>query len=115
MDLPSTGWVTALAGFLARGSLLSCVRPSQFPSGRMDAGSPLTVAGAATNRRTFKATECAVPVFPLSSPGLTGEPARLKFSLYYTRESSAAGLRRQRLLITHATLTHATLNRQSSP
>jgi len=35
MDLPSTGWVTALAGFLARGSLLSCVRPSQFPSGRM--------------------------------------------------------------------------------
>ena len=33
MDAPSTGWVTALAGLLARGSLLSCVRPSQLPSG----------------------------------------------------------------------------------
>jgi len=49
MDSPSTGWVTALAGLLARGSLPSCVRPSRFPSGRMDAGSPLTVAGAATD------------------------------------------------------------------
>src|ERR1019366_6041280 len=38
------GWVTALAGLLARGSLLSCVRPSRFPSGHADAGSPLTVA-----------------------------------------------------------------------
>src|SRR5471032_3060671 len=76
MDLPSTGWVTALAGFLARGSLLSCVQPSQFPSGRADAGSPLTVAGAATNRRTFNKSECAVSVFPLSSPERPGEPAR---------------------------------------
>jgi len=34
MDAPSTGWVTALAGLLARGSLPSCVKPSRFPSGR---------------------------------------------------------------------------------
>jgi len=33
MDAPSTGWVTVLAGLLARGSLLRCVRPSQLPSG----------------------------------------------------------------------------------
>jgi len=33
MDLPSTGWVTALAGLLARGSMPSCVRPSQAPEG----------------------------------------------------------------------------------
>jgi len=49
MDSPSTGWVTVLAGLLARGSLLSCAQPSRFPSGRVDAGSPLTVAGAATD------------------------------------------------------------------
>ena len=34
---PPTGWVTVLAGLLARGSL-SCVRPSQFPSGRHGRG-----------------------------------------------------------------------------
>src|SRR5580704_12898039 len=88
MDLPSTGWVTALAGFLARGSLLSCVRPSQFPSGRMDAGSPLTVAGAATNRCKFAIYECAVSVFPLSSPVLPEEPARQNF-LWNIRPSQA--------------------------
>ncbi len=38
MDAPSTGWVTALAGLLARGSSLSCVRPSRFPSGRIGRG-----------------------------------------------------------------------------
>jgi len=54
MDLPSTGWVTALAGLLARGSMPSCVQPSRFPSGRMDAGSPLTVAGAATVGSQFQ-------------------------------------------------------------
>jgi hypothetical protein len=49
MDAPSTGWVTALAGLLARGSPLQ-VRPafpvSQWPS--WTRSSPLTVAGAAT-------------------------------------------------------------------
>jgi len=49
MDPSSTGWVTVLAGLLARGSSPSCVQPSRFPSGRADAGSPLTVAGAATD------------------------------------------------------------------
>jgi len=49
MDAPSTGWVTALAGLLARGSSPSCARPSRFPSGHTDAGSPLSVAGAATD------------------------------------------------------------------
>ena len=71
MDAPSTGWVTALAGLLARGSLPSCVRPSRFPSGHTDAGSPLTVAGAATDF-----CEQADAVFPLSSPESPGEPAR---------------------------------------
>src|SRR5262245_7986115 len=35
MDAPSTGWVTVLAGLLARGSPPFLVRPSQFPSGRL--------------------------------------------------------------------------------
>jgi hypothetical protein len=35
MDAPSTGWVTVLAGLLARGSPPFLVRPSQFPSGRV--------------------------------------------------------------------------------
>jgi len=35
MDAPSTGWVTVLAGLLARGSSALVVRPSQFPSGRV--------------------------------------------------------------------------------
>src|SRR5450631_980117 len=76
MDAPSTGWVTALAGLLARGSLLSCVRPSRFPSGHADAGSPLTVAGAATVFCKFVNYEPQIPVFPLSSPELPGEPAQ---------------------------------------
>ena len=65
MDAPSTGWVTVLAGLLARGSLPSCVRPSQLPSGRLDASSPLTVAGAATD--FCKASSFRVPSFV---PGL---------------------------------------------
>jgi len=68
MDSPSTGWVTALAGLLARGSSLSCARPSRFPSGYVDAGSPLTVAGAATDFCNFANDEAADSVFPLSSP-----------------------------------------------
>src|SRR5476651_1369350 len=115
MDLPSTGWVTALAGFLARGSLLSCVRPSQFTSGRVDAGSPLTVAGAATNRCAFNKSEYAVLVFPLSSPERPGEPARVKCSLYCAHESSAAGFTRQRLLVTQLSAYLEPLSRRSSP
>ena len=48
--LPPTGWVTALAGLLARGSLPG--RPA-FPVSQWlirTTGSPLTVAGAATER-----------------------------------------------------------------
>ena len=67
---PSTGWVTVLAGLLARGSL-SCVRPSRFPSGLRTGrrtrrsqlrGQPRTEA---KNRRS---------VFPFASP-FYGEPA----------------------------------------
>ena len=48
MDSPPTGWVTALAGLLACGSLHT-VRPSRFPSDTLwTISSPLTVAGAAT-------------------------------------------------------------------
>ena len=68
---PPTGWVTALAGLLACGSLHT-VRPSRFPSDHLwTIGSPLTVAGAAT-----ASTRKSVSVFPLASPARTGEPAR---------------------------------------
>jgi len=48
VDAPPTGWVTALAGLLARGSLASSGLPS-FPVAVLDEASPLTVAGAATD------------------------------------------------------------------
>src|ERR1019366_9305162 len=76
MDSPSTGWVTALAGLLARGSLLSWERLSRFHSGRANEGSRLTVAGAAMDFCEFAKNEPADSVFPLSSPELPGEPAR---------------------------------------
>jgi hypothetical protein len=50
MDAPSTGWVTALAGLLARGSLHLSGLPS-CPVAISDERSPLTVAGAATDDR----------------------------------------------------------------
>ena len=77
MDLPSTGWVTALAGLLARGSMPSCARPSQFPSGRMDAGSPLTVAGAATDERKFEDAEFTKSRVPSFVPGATRETSTI--------------------------------------
>jgi len=45
MDAPSTGWVTALAGLLARGSLPSCAQPSRFPSGRRTRARRLQLRG----------------------------------------------------------------------
>jgi hypothetical protein len=60
---PPIGWVTVLAGLLARG-FSPCIRPSQFPSGRNGCGSPLTVAGAAT---AYAACVGRRSVFPLAS------------------------------------------------
>ena len=64
MDLPSTGWVTVLAGLLARGPLPRCFRPSQFPSGRIDAGPPLPVAGAAPALTDSALRARRVPALP---------------------------------------------------
>ena len=65
---PASGWVTAAAGLLARGSM-PCVLPSQFPSGFSDAGSPLTVAGAAAELapRVASFRRTAFPFDPLFS------------------------------------------------
>ena len=79
MDAPSTGWVTALAGLLARGS--SSYGPafpvSQWP--RLDAkGSPLTVTGVATDYPlTIGARNFRVPSFV---PGVTRGTSTLKCS-----------------------------------
>src|SRR3954464_15887295 len=66
---PPTGWVTVLAGLLARGSAPE--RPafpvSQWLSWTTD--SPLTVAGAATVAAFDDRS-----VFPLASPARTEEP-----------------------------------------
>ena len=73
---PTTGWVTALAGLLARGSLPG--RPA-FPVSQWltrTTGSPLTVAGAATAYCNVANDNNAATVFPLSSPMRPGEPAR---------------------------------------
>ena len=90
MDSPSTGWVTALAGLLARGSLLSCARPSRFPSGHVDAGSPLTVAGAATDFCKFATYEPADSRVPSFVPGVTQGTSTSKCSFYRPHKSSRA-------------------------
>ena len=83
VDAPSTGWVTALAGLLACGSRLTSGLPS-FPVAELDAGSPLTVAGAATVSGVSTSS-----VFPLSSPAFAGEPAREKHSMSGFRSQGA--------------------------
>jgi hypothetical protein len=81
LDAPSTGWVTALAGLLARGSL-PFVQPSRISDFAetqwlyADEGSPLTVAGAATEYCDLTKYKDAATVFPLSSPERPGEPTR---------------------------------------
>src|SRR4051812_17604926 len=76
MDAPSTGWVTVLAGLLARGSL-PLVRPSQLPSGRRwTIDSPLTVAGAAADFRE----NCGLRV-PSFVSGANRRTSTLKCSL----------------------------------
>ena len=81
VDAPPTGWVTALAGLLARGSL-PCIRPSRFAGfpvlqwSSADEGSPLTVAGAATDYCDIANYNNAATVFPLSPPARPGEPTR---------------------------------------
>ena len=70
MDAPSTGWVTALAGLLARGSSLSCVRPSRLPSGRK--GRELS-AHSCGGSHGFELAPCS-----LFRPRSPGEPARRK-------------------------------------
>src|SRR5919107_5804863 len=68
MDAPSTGWVTALAGLLARGSL-PLVRPSRLPSGRS-----LDERLAAHSCGGSHGFPCKYgSVFPLSSPGWNPE------------------------------------------
>ena len=64
MDSPSTGWVTVLAGLLARGSSPSCARPSRFPSGHMDARLAAHSCGGSHGVLRTGADS----VFPLSSP-----------------------------------------------
>ena len=63
---PPTGWVTVLAGLLAHGSSLAPGLPS-FPVAIADAGSPLTVAGAATDICWCKLPCSLLP--PRLSPG----------------------------------------------
>ena len=80
MDAPSTGWVTALAGLLARGSTPSCVKPSRFPSG-FRRGLSAHSCGGSHGLLQIRIDEFVVSVFPLSSPESPREPAPLKCSL----------------------------------
>jgi len=74
MDAPSTGWVTVLAGLLARGSppIGPAFPVAQWPCWTL--GSPLTVAGAATATFEFEMLEFQASAFPLLSPESPGEP-----------------------------------------
>src|SRR5262245_17337143 len=98
VDAPSTGWVTALAGLLACGSLLTSGLPS-FPVADVDAGSPLTVAGAATVSRA-PMPQLRVPSFlpgfrrgTSTSGGFNAKGSGVKADLPKTMEAGArAGL-----------------------
>jgi hypothetical protein len=83
MDAPPTGWVTALAGFLARGSLLAPGLPG-CPVAMMGARSPRTVAGAAT------AWPIGRSVFPLAFPASAEKPTRRKFPMRPGRRQARA-------------------------
>src|SRR5215510_2445302 len=73
MDAPSTGWVTVLAGLLARGSLPFWSSLPSFPVAMCwTLGSPLTVAGAATASFEFDISNSKYPCSlfrPRNHPG----------------------------------------------
>src|SRR5215510_11577003 len=76
MDAPSTGWVTVLAGLLARGSLPRWSGLPSFPVAVSDLTLAAHSCGGSHGILRIRMLELLVPVFPLSSPESPGEPAR---------------------------------------
>jgi len=68
MDTPSTGWVTVLAGLLARGSLPWWSSLPSFPVAVMDLKLAAHSCGGSHGWRQIRVFEFVVSVFPLSSP-----------------------------------------------
>jgi len=77
VDAPPTGWVTVLAGLLARGSLPHAGLPS-FPVAVTDVRLAADSCGGSHGLHRHR----RLAVFPLSSPASAGEPARSKASSY---------------------------------
>ena len=75
MDTPSTGWVTVLAGLLARGSLPCRSGLPSFPVAVLDLRLAANSCGGSHGLRQIRRLEFVVSVFPLSSPESPGEPA----------------------------------------
>src|SRR3954447_13817136 len=105
---PPTGWVTVLAGLLARGSAPE--RPA-FPVSQWlswTTGSPLTVAGAATVAAFDDRS-----VFPLASPARTEEPTqRHNFPRLRGRQDRARKIARA-WLARHSAVRRTTAARRS--
>ncbi len=68
MDAPSTGWVTALAGLLARGSLPQWSGLPSFPVAVLDARLAAHSCGGSHGLLRIRMFELEISVFPLSSP-----------------------------------------------
>jgi len=76
MDAPSTGWVTALAGLLARGSLPCRSGLPSFPVAVLDLRLAAHSCGGSHGFLQIRMLEFVTSVFPLSSPESPEEPAR---------------------------------------
>jgi len=68
MDAPSTGWVTVLAGLLARGSLPLWSSLPSFPVAVVDLKLAAHSCGGSHGFLQIRKLEFVVSVFPLSSP-----------------------------------------------
>ena len=90
MDTPSTGWVTVLAGLLARGSLPCRSGLPSFPVAVSDLRLAAHSCGGSHGFLQIRILEFVESVFPLSSPGSPRGTSTVKCSLERVGKSSHA-------------------------
>ena len=81
MDAPSTGWVTVLAGLLARGSWPWWSGLPSFPVAVLDLRLAAHSCGGSHGLLQIRVSEFVVPVFPSFVPDLSRGTSTKKCSL----------------------------------